>query len=185
MTTKTVYRSTAAEVRAVCDRNHAAAADAAQRRDQLLAKWLDAGFGVLTRRDALESRPVGIRHTEDRRQPEGRWRWSSTAECWVPDKRYAAGKELARVFGSLRVEFKWVPGMPRVHVVDERWCTPGMFWDDDAVWVTWPCSHELIVARGETWGGPKLNESLWERGKLSEFHAAMEKAEETREEVPA
>lgn len=118
---------------------------------------------------------VGLRGDES---PGSAWRKAVRANIavWVPDKRTKAGKALAKEIDALAVtHMKDVPGMPDMAMVENRWCTPGLFVHEGVAYVHWSCSFAVVEAdpsRG--WSKTEFDPSKWERIMRSELYAAQE-----------
>jgi hypothetical protein len=97
--------------------------------------------------------------------PEG-WRKSPNGRI-LPDKRTKPGKAAAGELGALTTEgpgalVSRLDGMPEHAVANGRMYSPGSFFHDGAVYVSWGARPEEEPS------------SEWEELKLSEFYAAKE-----------
>jgi hypothetical protein len=127
---------------------------------------------------------VGLKPKGDDRYlmdvPEGPWRRTNFRDydCWVPNKRSRAGKELAERLSKLELlnSRPRVPGMPHMWL-DTRtnyWFQPSLKIIDDVIWMTWSTDDMYEAIDGDEPEDFFVDSSIWERVKLSEYHSILE-----------
>lgn len=169
-----VYRSTHQDVLAIWHSAHEQAKDIGRKRRALLDELGFEGRQALI----AEHNIIGVEHRqEDGPIPEGWRRDSRTAGAIVPDRRRAVGKKLGKRLDGLTMPDlrKIMPGgMPHMvwNLAVNKLHWPGFEFMGGALYVKWGCDPAQ-VERAET-----LDLEVWERVKLSEYYAAVEREAE-------
>ncbi len=177
---ETVYRSTHPDVLAAVATYRAAMADWHERTAALLT---DLGF---VGRDLLVATTLGHRHITGVEFkpgdpiPEG-WRrqGKGSATRLVPRLGLKAGKAIARRIdeakppADVRTD---LPGMPAHRWNGSAFDTPALHEIDGAVWLVWPYELKATAVVGDT-RSDYVQVRMWERVRMSEFHAALEAKE--------
>lgn len=170
---RTVFRSSAPEV-----------VDAWENAQRLYREWHAAVgvFGerfpdhVLLQRRGPGGGSVYFAGLRGDTSPGDGWRHLKDQDCWLPDKRYKAGKALAVEADKLRVDrLGRLPGMPDLIRDDGALCSPGIVQFEGVVYVMWGCPASAVKAGG--WSSNILDESLWEPCPLSAYYLAIEAKE--------
>lgn len=173
MSLDVAYRSDASEVLDVWDettRRYKAYSEACSAFEAEFPE-----FALLQRGSGDRRYICGLRHREGGADGPGHgWRYQSTMDGWVPDRRVKAGKEFDRRFrDELKVNGLAVfPGMPSNVMVPGHWYSHGTFEYKRVVYVNWAAEPAKVVEEQEEFDG-----TLWQRIPLSEYHAAHEAAE--------
>ncbi|HEX9355648.1 MAG TPA: hypothetical protein VF933_17750 [Streptosporangiaceae bacterium] len=139
------------------------------------------GYNVVAGQSGLQpGRFFGI-HVPRAAEPPKGWRHSHTADCAVPGKRTTIGRALAARLDEIQHPgdpMRHLPGMPSAMLHAGRLVTPGirLLEDGQAIYVTW--TAEPDGARGIGSAEPlRVDHRLWQRVRLSEHYAAVERAD--------
>lgn len=169
----TIYRSTHPDALAAWHAAHQLAKDIGRRRRALLDQLGFEGRQALI----AEHRIIGVEHrTEHGPIPDGWRRDRATDGAIVPDRRRGPGKKLGKQLDGLTIPDlrKRLPGgMPEMvwNLADGKVHSPGFAFMGGALYVEWGCDPEK-VERSAT-----LAPEIWERVKLSEYYAVVEREE--------
>lgn len=179
---RVVYRSTHPDVLAHWEKTGSAEAQQAwrERVNQTLAElgFADRRFATTDGFETIEV--TGVEHQDGEEIPVG---WKTTKKLFgaiVPDKRRAAGKRAAERLATLTAPSprrKLPGGMPGACFASAGFALmrPGLARHGDAVYVTW--SDELEEPTAD-----KIDPAVWERVKLSEYYAVLEREDADAEE---
>jgi len=166
----TVYRTEDPAVIAAYD----AAQDAIAAYKQEIGETLERlGVGHLAPLGTTGHRPgrfAGL--GADGACPDG-WRYNTRCSCLTPDLRKAAGKAAAKALDAVRYPGDprdALAGMPSELLVPGRWLTCGVESMGGALYVTWAADAGAL--------GSAVDLALWQHVRLSEYYAAVERAEE-------
>lgn len=167
MMVEAVWRTTQPEVIALFDKWEAEEEAWAERRDAFMAKHDPSGKrGALILASSFGRKFAGMEHLADEQIPEG-WRLDKTQWALVPYRTSKAGKVVAKELDACQPPpdpRKSLPGMPSWSIAGLRVCTPGVEPHGTAIYVIW--STDSVAEQ--------VDESVWERVKLSEYHAILE-----------
>ncbi|SEN88043.1 hypothetical protein [Nonomuraea pusilla] len=164
-TDKTVYRSTHPDVLSVWH----ASIEAREAWGELMETFLDEhGFGTRNVYVSHSGRVLGVEHIEGEDVPDG-WRIDSRTGYLMPRLASRKGKAIGASLAELTQPDPRdaMPGMPKTMFVSLALLTCGLALIDGALYATWsrPIPEE------------RVDLTIWERVKLSEYYAAVEAAE--------
>lgn len=194
MIDQTAYRSSHPEV-LIAWHQYIGLRDAFHRHmDALRAEYpKHRAEGVTVGGDRLLFRCLSENPEKPAEPPPGPWRseWVKPlyAIGWVPDRRTKAGKDLDQHVRAADVRHELaLPGLPTQVETDRRgttpgstvWAVPGLHFTESidaapVIYALYDATHEQVAKGG--WSRETLDETMWERIKMSEYYAAIEAEE--------
>lgn len=170
MTTQSAYSSTHPDVLAAMDALDAAQAEWRASVDALRDELNVEGevlysdsWGTRSFRGFVS--PPDVDGVQWRRVQNGYW----------PKQTTKAGKALHARLSGIKYKLRNLPGMPESVMHGFTSYSHGMARWDGVVWVTWGCSHDIVEGIKE---GGRVDFTIWQQRRLSEFYAAREAHEE-------
>jgi hypothetical protein len=147
------------------------------KRDAFLTEWAPEGCALMLSSGFGGKRPVGVSvEGWAEKVPEG-WRLDRKRWVLVPFMKTARGKKIRKALDALqrRDQRSDLIGMPSSLFSGWAWCQPGIEVHDGAMFVEWPDEGPPVE---------KIDLTIWEPVKLSEWYAMKEAEESAKGEKP-